>query len=248
MSASKTPKNSDTSKRKADVAISPIDNLHRNKINIVLNNNMNGEEQPLSQEIDPKVSAYINLAISRAVAAVKAEYEDKLLKLSNVNTNLQIQVESLEHKVTQLENASDALEQYSRRNSIRISGIEHEEGENVYTKVIELAEKGDVTINNHDIDRAHRIGTKQDILVKFISHKKRNELLKAKKAIHAQEEAIWLAEDMTKKRSNILFEARKLRDLEKFKHVWTSDGTIIVRANNNKKKKIYVMSDLDQYR
>ena len=86
----------------------------------------------------------------------------------------------------------DALEQYGRRENIRIHGVAEklnsnkDDGEEVVANI--AAELG-IDINECDIQRAHRLGKKKNspggkprqIIARFISYKKRNELLHAKK-------------------------------------------------------------------
>lgn len=246
MSQLSTPKQSDTPKRRAEVAISPLENTQIKKFNT--GEIMDAAVLEVPDNIDPQVSTYINLAIARAISAMEAKYEEKLLGMSKLNNSLEEKVNNLEQRVYSLEKSNDSLEQYSRRNNIRITGIEYAEGENVEQKVMDLVSKGDVDLNINDIDRAHRVGTKQDVLVKFVTYRKKAEVMLAKKEIHAKEETAFIAEDLTRIRSNMLYEARKLKRANIVKHVWTSDGTIIIRSFNNHKRKIFDIKDLDFYK
>ena len=86
----------------------------------------------------------------------------------------------------------DRLEQYGRRKNIRIHGVAEkinsnkDDGEEVVANIAaELA----IGINECAIQRAHRLGKKKkppksrQIIARFISYKKRNELLHAKKKL-----------------------------------------------------------------
>ena len=80
----------------------------------------------------------------------------------------------LQKRVTKLESAVDAAEQYSRRNCLRISGMKEGAFENIDTIVLDIAKAIGVDL---DVDRSHRLGrpgtvaeprTKpRDIIVKF---------------------------------------------------------------------------------
>ena len=79
----------------------------------------------------------------------------------------------------------DGMEQYGRRENIRIHGVpestgNRDDGEMV---VLEIAKKLNVNLESGDIQRAHRLGwhkktmrKPRPIIAKFISYKKRNEI------------------------------------------------------------------------
>lgn len=77
----------------------------------------------------------------------------------------------------------DASEQYSRRNSLRISGIPETVNEDTDQVVLHVAETVGVNILPSGIDRSHRLGKSgnrqtQDILVKFTSYRARERVMK----------------------------------------------------------------------
>ena len=108
-----------------------------------------------------------------------------LMILRNENEELRKTNSELETRLSVVEYESDNLEQYSRRNSLRISGIPEEPDENTDQRVIQLAGGLGIDISPNDIDRSHRVGKleldrgrtgrgplktkrrKRDILVKF---------------------------------------------------------------------------------
>ena len=77
----------------------------------------------------------------------------------------------------------DSLEQYSRRNSIRIHGMEETDGESTEEAVCKVARQLGVQLAPADIDRTHRLGTKatdghqragpRPIICKFTSYQAR---------------------------------------------------------------------------
>lgn len=73
--------------------------------------------------------------------------EIKALKQENIN---------LKQENDKLKTDLDQLEQYSRRNSIRITGIPEKEGENTDNLVKELVVKMSIPISETDLDRSHR--------------------------------------------------------------------------------------------
>jgi len=91
----------------------------------------------------------------------------------------------------------NAVEQYGRRENIRIHNVpekagNHDDGEEI---VLQIAEELGISIESHDIQRAHRLGKKKrsstakprQIIARFVSYKHRNELLRAKSGIKGHE-------------------------------------------------------------
>ncbi|KAK3753059.1 hypothetical protein QZH41_005504 [Actinostola sp. cb2023] len=81
----------------------------------------------------------------------------------------------------------DDIEQYSRRNSIRISGITENKDENTDELVMKtIKEKLNIDITTNDLDRSHRVGLRKpgkprQIIVKLVRHNKKVEILKNRK-------------------------------------------------------------------
>ena len=77
------------------------------------------------------------------------------------------------------------------------------------------------------------------IIVKFTTYNARNRLFQERKSLRETDNEdlnnIFLNEDLTKRRSKILFEARKLRRSNKLKSAFSSDGKIIVRDKKRQK-------------
>ena len=61
-------------------------------------------------------------------------------------------------EVHALESTADAAEQYSKRNSLIITGIPKSLGEDTDTHVLELTRSIDADITLSDIDCGHRVG------------------------------------------------------------------------------------------
>ena len=83
--------------------------------------------------------------------------------VEGVLAGLKLQVASLEKenqdlktRVLKLEEAVDSAEQYSRRNCLRITGIQETDSEVTDDIVISLARSIDVELSLQDIDRSHR--------------------------------------------------------------------------------------------
>ena len=157
------------------------------------------------------------------------------------------EIEHLRSQLTAVRAEMDNLEQYSRRNTLTISGIPETEREDTDALVIGLAKAAGVTVTLADLDRSHRVGQfKRDrarqIVAKFVSFNKRQELLEARRNLRAgrvQQHPIltqrvlsqtFIAESLTRKNQMILFVARQLRRKGKIHSAWTNNCQIKIRA------------------
>ena len=134
---------------------------------------------------------------------------------------------------------SNELEQYSRRNNIRIWGIpekvdgeKYESMETTVSLVVKtLNEKMGLNLENRDIDIAHRIGKKMPnqpdrcIIAKFTSRLNKMKSLKDRKK-KLQGTNIKIQEDLTKLNLAVLKATWKNDDVERS---WTTEGAIYVK-------------------
>lgn len=182
--------------------------------------------------------------------------DDKLKILTNENQRLTRENTELRNRVCRLEALADETEQYSRRNSVRISNMPETRDENTDSLVLKVADVMGVDLSSRDIDRSHRIGqpgrkAHRDIIVKLTSYRARESLLKNRKNLKTSElHGVFIYEDLTKKRSAILYQARQLVKLRnpKLMGAWSSDGKLLVKDLNGKVCKISSMEDLEAYK
>ncbi|KAE8741065.1 hypothetical protein FOCC_FOCC013403 [Frankliniella occidentalis] len=135
-------------------------------------------------------------------------------------------IESLNYKC-------EELEQYGRRNNVRIFGIAEQRNENTDQLVLDLAKKLKVNIQLNNIDRSHRVGkpmgsTPRPIIVKFTSYASKKAVFQAKKLLKGTRTTV--REDLTRERLALLKEA--IRNYSE-KNVWTSDGVIMIKVGEN---------------
>ena len=133
----------------------------------------------------------------------------------------------------------DRQEQYSRRNCILIHGLKEEQNESTNDRVLELfREELNENILLVDLDRTHRIGKKRHsnskphpVIVKFARYNIREKVFKSKKKL--KEKNISITENLTGYRMSVLNEAREKFG---FKNVWTHNGRILYKDNNDGQK------------
>ena len=130
------------------------------------------------------------------------------------------------------------LQQYTRRNALRITNPAWPEDPNEDTDklVISLANALGVDIQPFEISRSHRVGKprawyQRPILVKFIGYRTRERLFKARKKLKEKQEfrKVYINEDLTKATSELAFKARQLRRAGKLAETFTLDGKVFVK-------------------
>ena len=155
--------------------------------------------------------------------------------------SLTTQLKKSEERCVELELKNDDLEQYTRRQSLRISGIKENPGENTDTLIVEFVnEVMGIKLDAEEIDRSHRVGNPKskykptrDVIVRFVSWKSRQKILKARKSMHQYNKknrtSYLVFEDLTKVRSALAYQARKLKKDRIIQDTWTSDGKIFIK-------------------
>lgn len=198
---------------------------------------------------DAGTSDDVITVISKQQSVFLASLDERIVALTNIFhetvKSLRDELSEEKNKVAALEIKMDELEQYSRRNNLRIFGVKEEDREDTDKLLITLFEnKLKIQVDVKDIDRCHRVGPKRaensrPILVKFTSYRTRSQLFKCKKLL--KKTGFVIKEDLTKKRHEILKAAG-----EKYgKHnVWSSDGVIMIAKEGGDKVAITKFSDV----
>ena len=145
------------------------------------------------------------------------------------------EIRDLQIRLTNVEERCDDLEQYSRRNTVRIRGVAEAQNENTDCVVKELAtRKLSIQISDSDVVRSHRIGkraedrsTPRDIIVRFTTHNTKSSVMRSARKLKGTH--VFINEDLTKTRATIAWEARTLKRERKISDTWTRDGVIFVK-------------------
>jgi len=185
------------------------------------------------------------------VKRVTADYRAEIDVLKSEN-------DSLKTRITQLENAAEIAEQYSRRNCLRVTGIKENPGESTDEIILNMARAIDADVSLADIDRSHRVGKisatseseteppkPRAIIVKFATYRARRSFYKARtKSKTCGYKNIFVNEDLTQYRNIVLYQARKLVREERLEGAWSSDGTILIKDNKDGVHRINTAADL----
>lgn len=167
---------------------------------------------------------------------------------------LQLHNAQLKEDLSTIKSNQDELEQYSRRNCVRIGNVKEQEGESTDNIVLDICKTSGATINANDIDRSHRVGKPKagktrEIIVKFVSYKSRSAFIRSRKTLREKKCDVYLNEDLTQTRKNLDYECRKLKKdpTSVVQSTWTYDGRQYIKTDQDVSVKINNLSDLLGY-
>ena len=189
------------------------------------------EKPPLS----PKPTGHKQPKLNSTQLQEKVEQlEQQLLQLITDSKEKDVRLKKMEDRIYQLEadeikNASylavqrnvstllanrvAQLEQYSRRHSVIVSGIERKVGENndsLRAEVNSLLQEAGSTAKIEDVDKLHRNGPRQggrqDLIVKFKTHSAKEAFYKSRKSITSRE--VWVKPSLSSHNTSLLKEAK----------------------------------------
>ena len=196
-----------------------------------------------------------------AINDVRCDYvpREEFTKLQNdfrkLNDKFDAAQKRWDSQRDEMANQIDNAQQYSRRDNIKIIGIEPKTNEDVEQIVIDVVKDAGLDITKDDISIAHRINTKGDttsnnetnshgkpkkipsIIARIKSRKLRNEIFKARTTLHRNSAPTHTGAriyDVTPLRSRILFALRNRKlpgtETKKYKFVWSNEGRIFART------------------
>ena len=177
---------------------------------------------------------------------------DRLGSLEEKNKILESENNGLRAQISALEKKAEQSEHYSRRNNLRISGVPETNAENTDEIVLKMATDIGSDLRIEEIDRSHRIGKSdpnrsrpRGVIVKFTSYRARQKLLKMRSALKDNGYVgVFLNEDLTKYRSEVLYEAPKTVKSDIAKGAWSSDGNILIWDHGDKVHRVYSLNDI----
>ena len=170
-------------------------------------------------------------------------------ELRNTTSEQDKEIDNLYKRVANLDSRLENQEQYSRRTSLRFHNIKipvDESGNIIHPVntddiIVKLCnEKLDVSISKDDIGRSHVIGKvkngRSQVIVRFISYRKREMVYSAKRKLKGDPHKIFITENLTNYRTNIVKALAELKFTGHIYTYWTSDGRIYVKQFNNSRK------------
>ena len=164
----------------------------------------------------------------------------EITKISQQIEELYIKFKLVSDAITKLDETIDNLEQYGRRNCLILHGLRNLP--NIHSNYYNFVEYIIGTINHHlnmnltpqDVDIAHPLrkatNGKTPVIIKFVRRSDRNATYQKKRLLASS--GLALTESLTKKRLNLLNEARTLIGEQ---NVWTFNGMIYCNIDSQKK-------------
>ena len=140
----------------------------------------------------------IKVVTSAVITATRQLMNDMATKTAERKAEL----DGLKKEVQLQKFELDRLEQYSRRESIRICGVDETTGEDTDDLVRELAADIGVTLKPEDISVSHRLpgrpGSTRPIIVKFVRRNTKTTMMKNKRKLRdANRKGVYINDDLT---------------------------------------------------
>ena len=211
-----------------------------------------GPEAPAAAtapSVPPLNLTYDDLSHALLQCFARDDVSDKLTdKFTNIVSSLisdfkrqhdkdQDDIKQLTKTVSDLKTEVNDLEQYSRRNSVRINCQNWREFpyEDCERLVLDLSWDLGFHMEPWMIDRCHRTGKRtggreRDILVKFISYRYKDALIKARSKAGANPvfRNVYINEDLSSETGKLFSKARALKKDQRLYSATTRDGRILV--------------------
>ena len=168
--------------------------------------------------------------------------------LTTENKNLKEDLTAVKKENLSLKNELNNLEQYTRRENVRIFGVEDnawEDGKKSTVLALDiLRNKMKIDIKEEDVEVAHRVGKfksdrKRAIIVRFASRKTKEKVMTEKKKLKGS--GIFVNEDLTKRNADWFF---KVKRTEGVINAWTKNGETFVR-NTKSNEIVKITKDYD---
>ncbi|CAH3041620.1 unnamed protein product [Porites lobata] len=235
------------------------------------NEAINAEGEPSNAELrEMLVDIQINTAtILRENKTIRSEMTDLKRTIQHQTDDITALKSSLEHITKQYNEVERELVAAKEKIQEQEEEIEiHGVPECAYTEtedvVLKLAEALEVSVEPKDIEICHKLNRKgnKPIIVKFISHKVKTNLYRARAKLKnvrvsnifpqcssstlVQADRIFLNENLTSYRKKIMNRANEMRRNDELLSVWSMDGSIYVKTSpQGKPVRINELEDLD---
>ena len=179
----------------------------------------------------------------------------QLTKAEKANDTLHNELKQTRHKLKEqieetnrLDEIYDDLEQYSRKNALEIVGVPESAYESTEEVAIRLGEAVNITIKPEDIEISHKLRRKnsKSVIVKFLSHKVKTRLYKARTKLKGlkvsdifpsyanaslQEQRTYINENLTDYRRELFWKANQKKKDNMIISAWTIDGKLFVKTS-----------------
>ena len=204
------------------------------KIRLAINNVIPSIVENIVAEVQSTLKATVDHSVEEAVECAKGEIYSKIyddIGFMEAKVSLKAQCEA------------EVLEQYNRRDNLKVFGMPEDSAENTIKKVISLCSHLDAQVDERDISIAHRLPTRngrvKPIIVKFSRRVAKIDIMKKKKKLREEQSDIRVFDDLTKPRTNFFNLMKTDKNLAS---VWTKEGVIFYKWHDN--ERVYKLNNL----
>ena len=204
-----------------------------------------------------------NQDLQDSLSSLRAEVKSLRAELADRDAT----IVNLRGEIQRLREDHDALEQYGRRNNLRVSGIpepnlQQGETEDTTSAVVQLANevlKLDPPLQNSDTEVSHRLKKSRharseeprSIIVRFRSKSERFRVISNRRELKnynaTNDNKVFINEDLTAMRAKLFSTVRALHRKKHFQQVWTYNGTIRVKDMQGTVQIIHNNEDIQNY-
>jgi len=189
-----------------------------------------------------------------------ASLEEELARVSK-------KVKTQKEELDDLRVSFDELEQYTRKNSLELHGIPEDIDLPMAEIVCKVAEAIGVELECDDVEIAHRLNRKKGIkpiIAKFVSHKDKSRLYKARVQLKDSTVPsvfpnyagpittdppmrIFINENLTQYRKEMMSLALQKKNDQKITNAWSLDGKIFVKTSpSGQPRRMYSKEDIKE--
>eukprot|EP00794_Sanderia_malayensis_P001830 gene1830-biopygen1666 len=112
------------------------------------------------------------------------QYLEKPQKIEEQQSQASKEMEDLKKEITRQQNEIHDLQQYSRQDSIEVSGIPQMDGENSEKIILQICKEIGVQVHPHEIVACHRLRLAKGnpaIIAKFLNRKIKEQIMLSRK-------------------------------------------------------------------
>lgn len=212
-------------------------------------------ELTIKNSIDSILAASIKSSLDAAMTQFRNETLQPLLnqkdqEIKELKSKLDIQDKKLKELESNSQKSSDTityltdglnnLEQYGRRNNLRLNNVHLDndsDSQRVVMDIINRALSEEESITASDIDRCHPIGKpnrkgNRQVIIKFASYKAKEKVYSARFNLSN----VYITEDFTPTYQKVVNKLVMMKKAKRVRKFWTIDGKIFAKATETRPK------------
>ena len=187
----------------------------------------------------------VEIMSKHIVAPIVMQFEETILDLRSELKARDSKIKRIENDLTnvkaKLAEVEDKLEYTRKENNILIDGIEEETNEDIHFVATNfIKSKLGIDIKSYELTEAYRVGRRNPekprrILTRFSSLGVKNAVYRQRLNLRNSDDPltkkVFINEDLTKAKQEILYEARQLKKAKKIANAWTRDGQVYIKVD-----------------